>query len=255
MSDLTTVNYKSGIPLFDGTNFNNWRFRIEMALDEKDLSKYIKDSLIDIITAATDTATHDKIKKDEKICKNIIVQSVHDSQLEIIKGKISAKDMIDSLAGIYERKSISSQLTTRRQLLTMKYSESDDISEHFLNFDRKIRDLKSSGAKIEDLDMVCHLLITLPKSYDNLVTAIETMDQSKITLDFVKSRLLDEQNKRKSVISSGKVVSAAMHTNVTCYGCGQVGHIKSQCMNKKKTKGKQKFVKKNSTVKKWCKSF
>lgn len=116
--------------------------------------------------------------------------NIHDDQLENVKDKTTAKAMIDCLAGIFERKSIAGQLLLRRQLFTMKYSESDEMSEHLLKFDKMIRELKSSGAKIEDLDIVYHLLLTLPKTYGFLVTAIETMDQDKRWTNSTKRKLV-----------------------------------------------------------------
>lgn len=234
MSDSTNATTKTGIPLFDGTNFNNWLFRLSMVLDEKDLTTYIEDDIATMLEKETDSKKKAEIRKAEKQCKNIIVQSVHDGQLENIKDKSTAKQMVNSLKSIYERKSIAGQLFQRRQLLTMKFSDGDEMSQHILNFDRKIRELKSCGAKMEDMDIVCHLLVTLPKAYDNLVTAIETMDQSKITLDFVKSRLLDEYAKRNSGASSGKATPVAMNANITCFRCHKTGHIKSQCTQKRK---------------------
>lgn len=121
----------------------------------------------------------------------------------------------------------------------MKFNDGDEMSDHLLNFDRKVRLLKSAGSNIKDLDVVCHLLITLPKAYDNLVTAIETMDQENITLDFVKSRLLDEYSKRKSGSSNAKTNAVAMKADITCYGCGQVGHILSQCTRKRQKNKKR----------------
>lgn len=234
------------IPLFNGTGFGNWRFRIEGVLDEKGLLKFIEKDFAEILATGKDEDAKEKLKKSERQCRNIIIQTVHDDQLENIKDKKTAKEMIDSLAKIYERKSIAGQLLLRRQLLTMKYSESDEMSEHLLKFDKKIRELKSSGAKMEDLDIVCHLLLTLPKGYNFLVTAIETMDQDKITVDFVKSRLLDEFNKKNAGTSSEKVTPSAMNANVTCYGCSQVGHIRSQCPENKKKKNNSRKMKNNS---------
>lgn len=78
----------------------------------------------------------------------------------------------------------------------MKMNDGEGMNEHFLKFDKTIRDLKLIGAKMEDMDVICHLLLSLPKSYDNLVTALETMNPKELTLEFVKSRLLDENGKR-----------------------------------------------------------
>lgn len=244
MSELTTKI--TGIPLFDGTNFNNWRFRVEMALDEKNLSEYIKKDYLTLLAAATNQKDQERVTANEKKCKNIIVQSVHDCQLENIKDKDTAKAMVDGLTNIYERKSISTKLLLKRELLLMKYQKSDDMKDHLVKFDTKIRELKSAGAKMEEEDIVVHLLLTLPDTYDNLITAIGTMDQNKVTLEIVKSHVLDEYNKKSAGTSIGKSSSSsAMNANITCFGCGQVGHIKSQCKSKKK----KHFNKKSSSKK------
>jgi len=83
---------------------------------------------------------------EEKKCKSIIVQCIHDSQLEYIKDKREAKDIFDTLKSIFERKSVAGQLLLRKRLLTMKYEDGEEVSQHFLRFDKNIRDLKSIGA-------------------------------------------------------------------------------------------------------------
>lgn len=239
----------TGIPLFDGTNFNNWRFRVASALEEKSLSEYIQKDFRTLLAGAANAKDKEKVTANEKKCKNIIVQSVHDCQLENIKDKETAKEMIDGLASIYERKSIATKLLLKRELLLMKYQKGDDMKDHMVKFDSKIRELKSAGAKMEEDDIVVHLLLTLPDSYDNLVTAIGTMDQSKVTLEIVKSHVLDEYNKKNAGSSNGKANTMAMNANITCYGCGQVGHVKSQCRAKKKGKTAKKSSKKNDSQK------
>ena len=238
---------KTGIPLFDGTNFNNWRFRIENVMDERDLLECVETDLSDRLDAAEEKF-HDKIKSKEKRCKNLIIQSVHDCQLEIIKDKATAKQMIDGLASIYERKSIATKIFLKKELLLMKYHKSDDMKEHFLKFDTKVREYKSAGGKMDDEDAVMHLLLTLPDEFDNLVTAIGTMDSDRIRIDVVKSHILDEFNKRNGGNSTGKSATAAMNADITCFGCGQVGHFKSQCKSKKKgNKSKKSWKNKNSS--------
>lgn len=228
MSENNTIK----IPLFDGTNFNNWKYRVGILLDEKGLRKYIEKDFINIL--AEDDTRQAEVGVEEKKCISVLVQTIHDSQLEYIKEKKTAKEMFDMLCGIFERKSVANQLLLRRQLLTMKYRETNDIIEHFLAFDTKIRELKSMGAKMEEVDIVVHLLLTLPTSYDNLVTAMETMKKDDLTLEFVKTRLMDEFNKRNGRDSSqNKFESGAMNAKggfkLICFGCGAVGHKKSQC--------------------------
>lgn len=232
---ITTIK----IPQFDGTNFNNWKYRVGILLDERGLRRYIEENLDDILTSV-EAEQRGGIILEEKKCISILVQTIHDGQLEYVKEKRTAKEMFDTLCGIFERKSIASQLLLRRQLLMMKYDESDSITDYFLRFDTMIRELKSTGAKMEELDIVVHLLLTLPKGYDNLVTALETIDQEKLTLEFVKTRLMDEHNKRTGGnVPSRSSESGAMNAKgkgkrVICYGCGKVGHIKAKCKAMKK---------------------
>lgn len=89
------------------------------------------------------------------------------------------------------------------------------------------------------------MLLSLPKSYDTIVTAIETIDPSTLTVDFVKTRLLDEFNKRKSnEHESGKDDSGvAMYVKsgkfkFQCYKCGETGHMKRDCKKDFKNKSK-----------------
>lgn len=119
------------------------------------------DVLIVNLVVGTDDDKISKIKLDEKKCKSLIIQKIADSHLEYIKDTVTAKDIFETLENIFERKSISSQLFLRRKLLTMKCEEGGSIEDHFLEFDKVVRNLKSTGAKIDDLDVVCHMLLTL----------------------------------------------------------------------------------------------
>lgn len=83
-------------------------------LDEKSLLQYIQEDLeTEIIPKLKTDKEISDARHAEKRCKTIIVRSIHDSQLEIIQDKESAKAMIDSLRAVFERKSIASQLLLR----------------------------------------------------------------------------------------------------------------------------------------------
>lgn len=54
---------KYKIPLFDGSNFNNWKFRMETLLDELDLSDLIRRPYTEIVTFEATDSAEKKIKK------------------------------------------------------------------------------------------------------------------------------------------------------------------------------------------------
>lgn len=199
---------KFKIAVFDGTNFSNWKFRLTVLLEERDLKQFIEKDMDTILEGAKeDTAQITALKLKEKKCKSLIIQCIADSHLEYVKEKEHAKDIYDLLVSTFERKSLSGQIYLRKRLLTLKCNEGESIENHFLVFDKIVRDLKSTGATLEEEDVVCHLLLILPKSFEAVVTALETLEPKKLTIEFVKSRLLDESEKMGVMMNAAAVMA------------------------------------------------
>jgi len=264
---------KYRIPLLDGTNYSDWKFRIETLLAEIDLSIYIEADYTSLVVIADSDDTATKTRKEGEItehkkrdqkCKSQIIQRIADSHLEYAKDKASAYEIWLSLENAFQRKGIASQLLLRKALLTMKFDTvNDSLANHFLKFDKLIRQLKSTGATLEESDVVCHLLLTMPAEYNTVVTALETMSTELLTLNFVKTRLLDEESKRNegtskrnkhNNTSSTAFSSASKGTfkgtknktkfSYNCHNCGLPGHKRIDC-RKKPQKNK---VNENSTA-------
>lgn len=64
---------------------------------------------------------------------------------------------------------------------TVDAQNGQDLQEHLLNFYKILRELKSSGpgAKMEERNL-CQLLLTLPKSFDSVVTATMKVEVSNL---------------------------------------------------------------------------
>ncbi|KAI5728895.1 hypothetical protein M8J77_025006 [Diaphorina citri] len=258
---------KFHVPLLDGTNYDNWRFRLEVLLDEKDLLEFVQRDVSTMIQENKE-ANNSKVVQRDKYCKRLIISSISDSQLEYCKGKSSSFELWNSLASVFQRKGIASQLHVRKLLLSMKHNPSSETMEkHFLKFDKLVRDLKTAGGNIEEMDIICHLLLTMPVEYNMVVTAIETLSD-KLTLSFVKGRLLDEETKRNCKSKNKMNESSVFHTQAVnhssqrkshsqykgtsqsfpksqsfakpskfqfkCHNCGGQGHMRSNCPTPKK---------------------
>lgn len=239
MVESTVAKY--GIVQFDGKDFTNWRFRVEVL--------FLQQNLFDHIDKSPPTKKGDEWIESEKKAKLLLIQCIADSHLEYIKHQKTSYDMWQTLKKLFERKSISGQIYLRKQLLSMKFDESSDMQSHLLKFDKVLSSLKSAGAKMEDEDAVCHLLLTMPSSYSSIIAAIETIVTDKLTLEFVKCRLLDEDMKRKNsqdvdqnietgTAFSGKHKKFSKNQKkfyIKCYACGKMGHKKADCWSKKTT--------------------
>lgn len=130
------------------------------------------------------------------------------------------------------------------------------LTNHFLKFDKLIREHRSTGDELEETDVVCHLFLTIPQEYNTVVTALETLSQDSLNISFVKNRLLDEETKRKGFAKTGKsdAPSSLAFSSTTgrqsslregkksgtsdksfkfnCNNYGKIGHKKSECRSK-----------------------
>lgn len=70
------------------------------------------------------------------------------------------------------------------------------MHEFFLRINKVLRGHQTAEADIQEMDVVCKLLLALPKSYDALVMALETTQQKQWTMEYVREHLRDEQMKQ-----------------------------------------------------------
>lgn len=168
---------------------------MEVLLEEFSLKEHIEFRVLDeeIREGETPEAYRSRmvsLKKRDTKCKSQIVQRIADSHLEYAKDKLTVFDIWKELQNVFERRGIASQLLLWKKLLLMKFKPSvESLTSHFLKFESLVRELKSTGAKMEEMDIVCHLLLIMPSEYDVVVTALETLLKDSLTLSFVKNRL------------------------------------------------------------------
>lgn len=94
----------------------------------------------------------------------------------------------------------------------------------------------SVSSKPENADIVSQLFLTLPDSYDAIVTALENLPEEQMTLNTIKSRLLAEELKKKNRNAEEEDRPLTAFTaknkrrfNGKCHKCGKFGHTKKDC--------------------------
>lgn len=105
-------NFVSKQMVFDGSNFNNWRYRMETFLEGKGYLPFVKSTLNELLLLQTDEKDKESIKSHEKKCKSLIVNHIHDSQLEYVEDKTGAKDVFDALRAILTANYIKNRCIT-----------------------------------------------------------------------------------------------------------------------------------------------
>lgn len=227
--NINKTNYYNIDPL-NGDNYKAWKFRIKMILTEHNVEKIIEIKYRD---EDYESAQREEARKKENKCKSILVQCIDDMQIDIIRDKNTAYDMWISLQDIYEKRSLSGKLFLRRKLMSMKMNEEEKLDDFLSRFEHVLCQLKSSGAEIKEEDTICTLLLALPKSYETIVTILENMASETLDLNYVKTRLrIDSEKKKENNSNQTEPVKAASfmaNKSVKCHNCGENGHIKRYC--------------------------
>ncbi len=166
---------------FDGGNFHLWKFKMHMMFSKHGLWKFIDGS-------ATILEDQDQITDyNEKATKAFALLCEHltDAQLAHIQYCENVKNAWETLCGVHETKTIGNKLFLRRRFFTIKMQEAKDLLAH-INMVKALADqLRSIEVKIEDEDMYMDFFMSLPPSFDNLVTSLESMSTKDVDLPFI----------------------------------------------------------------------
>lgn len=183
-----------------------------------------------------------------------IVLHVSDSQLPHTRRTNDPQEMWKILKEVHADAGWANRMTLMRKFITLQMDEDSPMQDHINKLTELAQSLKDIGIDIDDMLRMTVLLASLPSSYENLVTAIEshidskTVNQDGVILstpdfDYVTRRLLNEEQRRR--MNDGDLTSDQAYyvkgkqfrkgwKNVTCFNCGKRGHFNRDCQEKSK---------------------
>lgn len=233
------MSEKTRWPIFDGRNWSDWKFRMNLIFEERVLKAPLEPTFSTLIQNTKEESDKAILRKTERECKSLLVQCLADGMLEYIKDAPTAYDMFEILRAKFEKKGILSQTFCRKKLLALKFDDSGNLADFFLEFDSLLRQLKESGVSVPENESVSYLLLTLPSPFDPILTALETVEDEKLTLNYVKEKLLNfELKKSEPETSSCSRETTAFQTGknnrFTCNYCHKRGHKWATCFLRQK---------------------
>lgn len=181
-------------------------------------------------------------REEDAKCVSVLLHKIADSQLERIRGKRSPKAIWDTLQKAFDKKGVSGVFLLLNQFTTLRYDEEQDMEEHILEFERVVRELEAANIKFVEPVQVFFLLQSMPKSYAQLITVLKTLPVEQCSMEFIKSRLLNEDVERhhlavkvepKAEPSSAFAGKGGKFT-FKCHACGKPEHKKANCPEKEK---------------------
>lgn len=243
---------QNNIKPFDGKGYSNWEFRIKLLLEHHSVLETISTDPPD----ENEVAALATFKKNDVKARNLIINCLADNVLEMVKGKNTAKEIIEVLKGTYLQSGVAYQVQLQRKLRNLKFNGKNSLNDFIVDFEKTVYELRNCGGLIQDTEVISQILAAMPNDYQSVTTALDVLfcQGSSVTLDFVKSKLLAEETRQKN--SEGEIDNAqafaGMKTNkygtkyrhgfqknsskmfpFNCYYCGVKGHKKSECPKRK----------------------
>ncbi|KXJ81929.1 hypothetical protein RP20_CCG016837 [Aedes albopictus] len=222
---------KFSIPKLNGTNWQTWKVRVEMLLARDDLWYVIEEPVF-----AEEDRT-EQWKKDDRKAKATIILLLEDSQFSLVKNCVLARDTYEALKRYHQKTTRSVRVSLLKKLCAVNLAENSDVEEHLREFDDLFDRLDAAGTTLDKDTKICMLLRSLPPSFDGLVTALDSRADDDISLDVVKSKLVDEYNRQLERRGGSVGSERAMRSTEgksggdprICHFCKNVGHIKRNC--------------------------
>jgi hypothetical protein len=222
------------ITKLNSENYGIWKFKIEMLL--------MRDGLDDLLNSPPPNKPDEIFLKRDKQARAIINLCIEDSQIIHVKNETTAAGTWQKLKSVHERSNLSSKLYLLRKLYSIKMPEHGDMIAHINHMMDLVEKLKAIGENIPDQHIAALLLVSIPESYNNLITALEARDESVITTDLVKAKLADEYNRRlEQQADRNSNTSMAFKSTINarnpnykrsekfCSFCKRNGHTRDRC--------------------------
>ncbi|GJQ81507.1 hypothetical protein Trydic_g14661 [Trypoxylus dichotomus] len=162
-------------------------------------------------------------KRDDR-ARAWIGLSVENNQVCHIRIQTTAKNTWIALKNYNENDILSNKVSLMRRICSSKMSEDGNTEHHIAELRNLVQKLTDLGEKqLSESWTVAMVLSSLPRSYDTLVTALETRPETDPTLSLVQSNLVGEYQRRKEANCSGTNSNEALlkvrDKKLTCFFC------------------------------------
>ena len=171
-------------------------------------------------------------KRSQSEARAEIILCLEPSQLPHARDP-DPKVIWEELDAVHRSRGFATRLALRRKFLFLKKKQDQSMQSWIADVRDAAHRLQDADAEASDEDIILVLTQGLPSEFDNFVVSLDATDASLLTLDYVITRLLNEEA-RQGIVITPRAESALASLrrdlqNITCFHCQNKGHYKSQC--------------------------
>lgn len=202
--------------------YETWRFKVEMLLVRENLWKYVSEAAPNPLT--------DAWKEGDAKARATIALLVDDCQHPLIRDSKTAQSTWDNIKNHHQKTTMTTKVSLLKKLCRAEYNENGDMEGHLFKMEELFSSLANAGQELDANLKVAMVLKSMPDSFDNLTTALETREDKDLTMDLVKGKLLDEAQKRmEKTHPSESILRVGAEKKIICHQCRKPGHMKRDC--------------------------
>jgi len=244
---------------FDGTNFLAWKFQMRAILVANDILSLVEGSEVKPEDQAQKKAW---IQRDAKTMF-ILSSSMEIAHLDYLITCESSAEMWQKLRSIHEQQNETNKLLLMTKFHEYKMATGDSVAQHIAKVESMARQLKDLGETVSNVALMAKILGSLPSKYNALITAWDSVDTDKQTLQSLTSRLIKEESRMNATDESTNALAVTSKSKshstsnasqkfsvqnkqqlMECFYCYKKGHIAKYC-RKKERDLKQKHTQKS----------
>ena len=168
----------------NGKNYRTWAVKAEMLLRRESLWSYVSRPPAQL--------TEEQEEEHERALSTIIL-SLEDEELVHIQGLNTAKAVWDRLRGIYLRETAGTKISLTRRLYKCQMRSGESASKHLQTMKGLFNELQLMNVVFPEEQKVYLILSSLSSEFNMLITSLESLSDTQLTLEYVTSRILQEE--------------------------------------------------------------
>lgn len=168
------------LPIFDGTDYNSWKFRFLTILKFKKGDQPAKRKIDVSVDKDIDAWNETDLK-----AQTLLICSASNRQLEYIKNFQTTLHMIEQLDKMYLNNLTALQILARNKLDELRMKNFSSIEEFFVNFEQNANKLIEAGGTLKEDEKINYLLKALPSDYSYIGDFIDIVPEEQKTFDYV----------------------------------------------------------------------